>query len=139
MKINREARRDARKLLTAASGPNGVEADKAREIARRLVADKPRHYIALLQRFKELIAIEEENRTYAVETAVDLPDKGAAIFARLEKRFGPPLATRYEVKPDLLGGVVVYVGSRIWDGSIRHRVRTITPPTWIRRRGVDVA
>jgi len=138
MKINREARRDARKLFAACFGSAGVEAGRVRTVVKRLAEEKPRNFLPLLQRFKELLAIEEEKRTYIVESAVELPDKGASIFADLTKKFGTPLVTRYTVKPELLGGVVIYVGSRIWDGSVQNRLRSITPPTWIRRRGVDV-
>ena len=138
MKINREARRDARKLFSACLTPEGVEADRVRTVVTRIAEGKPRNYLGVLQRFKELLAIEEEKRTYVVESAVELPDQGAAIFADLTKRFGKPLVTRYAVKPELLGGVIVYVGSRIWDGSLQYRLRTITPPSWLRRRGVDV-
>ncbi len=142
MKINREARRDARKLFSACLVSEGqglaLDAGKARIVVTRLCEEKPRNYLPLLQRFKELVAIEEEKRTYVVESAVELPDKGASIFADLAKRFGAPLATRYTVKPGLLGGIVVLVGSRIWDGSLQYRLRTLTPPSWIRRRGVDI-
>lgn len=50
------------------------------------------------------------------------------IVATLEKRLGQTVIAEFEVDPSLVGGIVIRVGDRLFDGSIRRRV------TGLRRR-----
>ncbi len=45
-----------------------------------------------------------EENTVRVESATPLPDRGASIFAQLERRYGRAARTYYEENPALLGG-----------------------------------
>ncbi len=42
-----------------------------------------------------------------------------AVVAALERRTGKTIEARYQVAPELLGGVVARIGSTIYDGSVR--------------------
>lgn len=127
MKITREARRDARKLFRLCLVDGRVDEGRVRAAVQKVAQAKPRGYASLLARFQKLLQIEVEKRTFAVESAVELADKGASALADLEKKFGKPLATRYAVNPALLGGVLLRVGSHVWDGTVRNRLRALTP------------
>ena len=47
------------------------------------------------------------------------PDQVEALRTNLRSRFGADIAVDLAVDPDILGGLVVKVGSRMIDGSIR--------------------
>ncbi len=127
MKITREARRDARKLFRLCLADGRLDEGRVRAVVTKVIQAKPRGYAALLHRFHTLIAIEVGRRTFSIESAAELPDQGASVLAGLERKFGKPLATRYRVVPALLGGVLLRVGSRVWDGTVRNRLRSLNP------------
>ena len=52
-------------------------------------------------------------------------DEIRAITARLEELTGDRIALETAVDPDLLGGVVVRVGDRLIDGSVRGRLERL--------------
>ena len=53
------------------------------------------------------------------------PDEVKAITARLEELTGARVELATDVDPDLLGGVVVRVGDRLIDGSVRGRLERL--------------
>ncbi len=53
------------------------------------------------------------------------PDEVRGITARLEQLTGGRIALETSVDPDLLGGVVVRVGDRLIDGSVRGRLERL--------------
>jgi F-type H+-transporting ATPase subunit delta len=123
MKIDRHARQLAKKYFRACRRPDGSLDEAAmRSIIELVVQEKPRKYVAILSRLQRLIEISVEERTVRVESAAPLADRGADIFAELERRFGPPSRTLYEHNPALLGGVRIRRGSSIWDGSVSGRL-----------------
>jgi F-type H+-transporting ATPase subunit delta len=126
MKIDSHARQSAKKYLRACLRPDGSIDEKGmREIVQLLVTEKPRNYLAILQRLRKLIEIATDERSVRIESATPLPDEGASIIADLEKRFGPASRHSYEVNPDLLGGLRIHRGSTIWDGSLSNRLERL--------------
>jgi F-type H+-transporting ATPase subunit delta len=53
------------------------------------------------------------------------PDEVRALTARLEQSTGGRVALDAQVDPSLLGGVVVRVGDRLIDGSVRGRLERL--------------
>lgn len=53
------------------------------------------------------------------------PDEIRALTARLEQSTGGRIALDVEVDPSLLGGIVVRVGDRMIDGSVRGRLERL--------------
>jgi F-type H+-transporting ATPase subunit delta len=125
MKIPREAQRLSRQLFRACQVDGRLDEERVRTLVKALVEKKPRHHAAVLHRLKTLVEIDVARQTFSVDSAVPIADEGAAIFADLEQKFGKPLATRYGVDPTLLGGVRIQVGSNVWDGSVRQRLRSL--------------
>jgi F-type H+-transporting ATPase subunit delta len=123
MKIDRHSRQIAKKYFRACLRPDGsIDEPAMRNIIQLLVQEKPRKYVSILSRLQRLIEIVVQERTVHVESASPLADRGAAIFAEVEKKFGPAARTFYELNPALLGGVRIRRGSRIWDGSVCGRL-----------------
>jgi F-type H+-transporting ATPase subunit delta len=123
MKIDRQARQSAKRYFRACLTPEGgVNEESVREVMKLLVEQKPRQYLAILQRLSRLIELSVEERTFRVESATPLADKGASVFSDLERAYGKPSRTSYEENPALLGGLRIRRGSTIWDGSLRGRL-----------------
>jgi F-type H+-transporting ATPase subunit delta len=123
MKIDRHSRLLAKKAFMAArNGDGSVDDKKIRELVTLFVEQKPRNYLAILTYLTRLLELAQEENTVRVESAAPLADKGASVFADLEKRYGPATRTYYEVNPKLLGGLKIRRGNNIWDGSLSGRL-----------------
>lgn len=125
MKINREARQNAKSLLRLCMEKGFLDESKVRQILQMIVAKKPRGYVGILTRFQKLIQIEISKTTVTVESAVELPDKGASVFKTVETKWGPSSSQSYRVVPGLIGGLRITRGSDIWDGSVRARLNAL--------------
>jgi len=123
MKIDRQSRQSAKKYFRACLRPDGsLNEESIRELIQLLVTEKPRNYLAILSRLQQLVKISIDERSVRVESASPLPDRGAAIFAEMERRFGPASWNYYELNPALLGGLRIQRGNSIWDGSVWGRL-----------------
>jgi F-type H+-transporting ATPase subunit delta len=81
-----------------------------------LIGQIAREYRALVD--------EARGRVRADITLAREPDEALEreIVATLERQLGKTVVASFAVDPDLVGGVVIRIGDRILDGSIRRRV-----------------
>ena len=69
---------------------------------------------------------ELEKRRARVETASELDSTTSSeLVANLKKKYGSDLAAEFIVNPELLGGMRVRVGSDVWDGTVRNRLKQL--------------
>jgi F-type H+-transporting ATPase subunit delta len=123
MKIDRHSRQSAKKYFRACLRPDGsLDEGNVRGLVQLLVTEKPRNYLAILGRLQQLVKMNVDERSVRVESATPLPDRGTAVFAEMERRFGPASWNFYETNPALLGGIRIQRGNSIWDGSVWGRL-----------------
>ena len=81
---------------------------------------------AITRAFRELAARHRNELTADVVSAHPL-DAGqiAALKQSLRTRFGSEVSIEPRVDPDILGGLIVKVGSQMIDGSIRTKLNTL--------------
>lgn len=123
MKIGKDTQNAARRLFRLCMDGNALSEDRVRFIARNIAERKPRHYEALLAAFSRLVEYAVKSRTATVQSAVPLTDEEKALIQqKLSAGYGEGLYYRWEVDPELLGGVRVQVGDDVKDGSVRSRI-----------------
>lgn len=123
MRIDRQSRQLAKKYFSTCVRPDGsLDEKRVRDLMQLLVTEKPRNFLAILDRIRQLVKMNIDERSVRVESASPLPDKGSAIFAEMERRFGPASWNYYETNPALLGGLRIQRGNSIWDGSVWGRL-----------------
>ncbi|MBX7157400.1 MAG: F0F1 ATP synthase subunit delta [Verrucomicrobiae bacterium] len=127
MKLSSESRQLAKSLLTfCRAGEGRVDDSRVRLAVEKILKEKPRQYLAVLTRFKKLIALELAKRAVTVQSAVPLEsDQQQNVMNFLEGRYGKGLSAAFEVKPELHGGLLIKVGSDVWDGSIKNRLERL--------------
>lgn len=77
----------------------------------------------VIRRFDDLLAHHRGITRVEVETAQRLsPDKEVSLRRTLEEATGGDIQLRVREDPSLLGGLVVRVGSRMVDASLRSRL-----------------
>ena len=98
-----------------------------------------RNFVALVVQNRRAMALSEMARQYAVlvagardemvaeiASASALDDGQIASFTeQLKSHFGKTVTVETRTDPDLLGGVVVKIGSRMIDGSLRTKLNSL--------------
>ena len=131
-------------LLASLENPEIVIDEKAKLLAERLGEAKP----DLLKLVSELISKEkltvleeisfeyqrlldthrglEGTETAEITTAIPLDDNHILdISKRLTEMVGKPIIVNTKVDPDLVGGIIIKVGDKVMDGSIRSKLTTL--------------
>jgi len=120
MKINKQAKRQAKQLFRYCLVNGLLDENRVRNVVQHLVAAGRRDCPAILSHFRRLVRLEIVRRTATVESAALLPpDLQADIEAGLTRRYGPGLTTAFAHRPALIGGMRIQVGSDVYDGSVR--------------------
>jgi F-type H+-transporting ATPase subunit delta len=106
-------------------------------IANQIKALKPiRNFIAVLIDHRRIGMLDDIARQFEVELDVQLgftemevssartlsPGEKRELETRVEKMTGKKVRPHYAANPELLGGVMVRVGSTIYDGSVRGQL-----------------
>jgi F-type H+-transporting ATPase subunit delta len=121
------------------SSPRVPVDEKNRIIAKAFQDRMPRLFVRFLQAVIShhrqalipQIAIEYgnvadalEGRVHAQVTVAREPDPSleTAIAAGISRAMGKSVVPHFTVKPDILGGIIVKIGDRVMDGSVRRRL-----------------
>jgi F-type H+-transporting ATPase subunit delta len=91
----------------------------------KVVARNRRLFAAedMIDTFRGLLARHRGELTAQVQSAVALTDQQlAALKAQLKSTFGKDVRLDAKVDPSLLGGLVVKIGSRMFDSSLRTKL-----------------
>jgi F-type H+-transporting ATPase subunit delta len=120
MKINKEAKREAKQLFRRCLVNGLLDENRARNVVQRVVAAGRRNSPAILSHFRRLVKLDLARHTATVESAAPLPpDLQADIEAALARRYGPGLSAAFAHRPALIGGMRIQVGSDVYDSSVR--------------------
>lgn len=126
MKINKEIRQISKEMLRASFTDDHLDRGKITSVVESVAARRPRNYLDILQRYKRLLRIEIEKRHAKIESAMPLgPATASAVVERLKKKYGTDLTTEFAIDQTLLGGMRVRVGSDVWDGTLRARLKRL--------------
>jgi F-type H+-transporting ATPase subunit delta len=123
MKTTRRTRRIARRLYRLCLRDGRLDGARVRQVAARLTAASGRHSLPVLVELRRLIRLDRDAHSAVIESAVPLPDAVRRdLEAELTRRHGGDVAIAAVVRPELLGGVRITAGSRVYDGSVRGRL-----------------
>ena len=126
MRNSKQTRRDAKQLFRICLADGLLDENRVRQAVQRVVAAKPRGYLAILSHFERLVKIELARRTAKVESAAPLaPDLQANVQASLSRAYGPGLNISFAQNPSLIGGMRIKVGSDVYDGSVQARLAAL--------------
>jgi F-type H+-transporting ATPase subunit delta len=119
MKINKQAKREAKQLFRFCLVNGLLDENRVRQVVQLVAAAGQRNCPAILAHFRRLVKLEIAQRTATVESAAPLPaDLQAAVEADLARRYGAGLNTIFAHRPELIGGMRIQVGSDVYDGSV---------------------
>ena len=130
------------RVATALESPRVSKAAKSQILERALKGEAPREFVRFLQavvrrgRQGLLAEIAQEYQALLdeklgrVHAGVTLAGEADArtqkqVVERLAKALGREVRAFFRADPKILGGVVVRVGDRIYDGSVRRRLTAL--------------
>jgi F-type H+-transporting ATPase subunit delta len=126
MKSSREARKTARSLFRACLSGGRLDASRVRAVTDTIAAEKPRGYLAILQLLSRLVRLELDRRHVVIESAAPLTESEMNnLRADITRTHGADLTFDTAVRPELIGGLRVRVGSDVWDGSVCARLEAL--------------
>jgi F-type H+-transporting ATPase subunit delta len=126
MKIGKQARRDAKDLYLACRREGVLDEGRVRQTVSQVLAAKPRNYLGTLAHFQRLVQLDIQRRTVRVENAVPTSDAlMAEIRSSLTRLHGPGLDFQFFIKPELIGGLRIQVGSDVYDGTVKSRLAAL--------------
>jgi len=94
----------------------------------RVVARNRRLFAAedMIKSFKQQLALHRGEIAAEVQSATPLNDEQlAALTEKLKSSYGKDVRLSAKVDPSLLGGLVVKVGSRMFDSSLRTKLANL--------------
>ena len=130
------------RIAVALESPRVAKATKARLLERALTGVAPVEVVRFLQavmrrgrqgllteiaqQYQQLVDVKL-SRVHAGVTLVREPDESVArqITERLAAVIGKDVRAHFRTDAGILGGIVVRVGDRIFDGSIRRKLNTL--------------
>ena len=130
------------RIATALESPRVSKAAKAKILERALKGEAPREFVRFLQAVVrrgrqgllteiaqeyQVLLDEKLDRVHAGVTLADEADARMQkqVVERLTKALGREVRAWFRADPKILGGVVVRVGDRIYDGSVRRRLTAL--------------
>ena len=117
-----------KRAKTAAVDAVAGEADPLVLNLLRLLVEKNRagEVAQVAEEFERMAAADEGELSVELTTAYELSDEEArAIVGQIEQRSGRKVEANRTVDPELIGGMVLQVGSRRVDASIRGRIEQL--------------
>ena len=122
MKIHKEAQRTARQLIRLTTRDGVVDESAAKKIVSKIIKEKPRHYVGILEAYQRLLRLEVQKRHAIIESAVEIDgNERRSITAKLKKQHGD-ITADFNVVPELVGGLRITLGSNVWDGTVKARI-----------------
>ena len=129
-------------IQTVLESPRVSKAAKGKILERALKGEAPVEFVRFLQAVVrrgrqgllaeiaqeyQVLLDEKLNRVHAGVTLAEEPDARTQqqVVERLTKALGREVRAYFRSDPRILGGVVVRVGDRIFDGSVRRRLTVL--------------
>jgi len=126
MKISKEARRTSRQLFRVCLVDGKLDESRVRLVMNHVTGTKPRGFMGILVAFVGQVRAELEKQRAIVECATELDSVlRQQLQQSLNAKYGRELSLEFILKPELLGGVRVRVGSDVWDGSVKARLENL--------------
>jgi F-type H+-transporting ATPase subunit delta len=126
MKSTRRTKRAARQLFRLCLVNGAVDEGRVRMVAQQLAQSSRRGALGILTSLQRLVKLDRDRHAAVVESAAPLPHElRDKVQAGLARAYGPGLATSFEHKPELIGGMRIKVGSDVYDGSVKARLAAL--------------
>jgi F-type H+-transporting ATPase subunit delta len=126
MRSNKQARGTAKRLFGLCLVNDRLDEDRVCEVEKRVAGIGRRDFGVILKHFRRLVKLDRAQHAANIESATPLPsDLRIDLLASLAHRYGPGLTPTFTIRPSLIGGVRIQVGSDVYDRTVLARLAAI--------------
>ncbi|MDF1825487.1 MAG: F0F1 ATP synthase subunit delta [Verrucomicrobiales bacterium] len=126
MKSGKELKRIAKKLFQASLVDGVLDPETVQKVVRKLSDAKPRGYLQVVTAYWRLVRLEIQRNSAVIESAIELDVATKnQVEGDLKKKYGDQVTAEYAIRPELLGGIRIKIGSDVWDGSVKNRIQRL--------------
>jgi F-type H+-transporting ATPase subunit delta len=126
MRTTRRAARAAKQLFRLCLVNGRIDRDRAARVVTLMLQARRRGAFPVLTELQRLVRLDRDRRSARVESAAPLSDDlKAAVEASVAQLYGHDMEVTFADDPALIGGMRLAVGSDVFDGSVRARLREI--------------
>jgi F-type H+-transporting ATPase subunit delta len=136
MMSKQRAAREARRMFHLCLVDGKLDEGRVRHVVQTILKSRHRGYLLLLGYFQRLVEIDYLRHLAKVESATPVPsDVETDIRDGLVHMYGSGITTVFSLKPALIGGMRIQVGSDVYDGSVRRSLEQLKRSFGIDRSG----
>lgn len=131
MKISRQAQKEGNTLFNLCKTNSELDAQKVLKAVDLLIEKKPRSWCPILVHLKNRVRLELTCKTVTVESAIELTEsEKTQISATIQRDYpNAPLSFVFRTVANLLGGLKVQIGWKVFDSTVRTRLESILNPS----------
>jgi F-type H+-transporting ATPase subunit delta len=123
---SREAKKSARSLFRGSFTDGVLDHSRVRAVVNALAEQKPRGFLEIMHAFSRFVRLELQRRHAVVESALPLSESEMnEVRSEITRLHGRDLTFETNIRPDLIGGLRIRVGSDVWDGTVRARLEAL--------------
>ena len=120
MKTTKQVHRQSMRLFRLCLVNGSLDEARIRQVVQGVLRSGRRSGHALLSNFLRLVRLDRSRHTAEVGSAALLPaDLQAGVEADLDRVYGPGIRISFALRPELIGGMRIKVGSDVYDGSVK--------------------
>lgn len=121
MMSKQKAAREARRMFHLCLVDGMLDEGRVRLVVQEILKFRHRGYLLLLGYFQRLVKIDYLRHLAKIESATPVSsDLETNIRDGLVRRYGLGIVAVFSIKPALIGGMRIQVGSDVYDGSVQH-------------------
>lgn len=135
MMTKRQAAREARRAFRHCFVNGSLDQVRVLRVVEAILKSRRRGYLVLLGYFQRLVKRDCLQHLARIESAAPVPSElQIRLKDGLRNKYGSGVTTEFSLKPSLIGGMRIQVGSDVYDGSVRHGLERLQ-----RSFGIDAA
>ncbi len=97
-----------------------------RQAVALLVEKKPRGYVEILSRLHRLVKLDLEQHAARIESPTPLSaELQNEVSGQIKGKYGEGISIAFSQDPALIGGLRIQVGSDLYDGSVKARLKQL--------------
>jgi F-type H+-transporting ATPase subunit delta len=133
MMSKQKTAREARRMFHLCLVDGMLDEGRVRLVVQEILKSRHRGYMLLLGYFQRLVESDYLRHLAKIESATPVSsDLETNIWDGLVRMYGPGIVAVFSIKPALIGGMRIQVGSDVYDGSVRHSLEQLK-----RRFGIE--
>ncbi|MEO7933541.1 MAG: F0F1 ATP synthase subunit delta [Chthoniobacterales bacterium] len=123
MKLSKDSRKTSKQLFQASFVDGRLDSQRLLQATALVIERKPRNYTGILKEIQRQVRLETAKSHVVIDSALNLSTQELdRVLGDLRAKYGNDLTSELHIKPELIGGLRIQIGSDVYDGSVSGRL-----------------